>query len=192
MIDCAAAPLPDGATFLTFVDVTANVNVERALTEPEPGAGARWRNCATSFVHQCHYELRSPLTNVIGFTQLLGDETGRPALTRSPARRYSDDIMRSSAALIAIIDDILDLASVDTGALELVPGTVDIRQTITDASAGVRGPARRSPTIRLDVDAPTGLGDDKLPMASASGRSCSTSVQCDRLFAAGQTVRVTA
>ena len=44
VIDCAAAPLPDGATLLTFVDVTASVNVERALTERNEALETRRRS----------------------------------------------------------------------------------------------------------------------------------------------------
>ena len=73
-IDCTALPLPDGATLLTFVDVTASVNVERALTERNE-ALERASRLRDDFVHHVSYELRSPLTNIIGFTQLLGDET---------------------------------------------------------------------------------------------------------------------
>ena len=46
--------------------------------------------------------------------------------------------MRSSAALLAIINDILDLASIDTGAMELASRPVDIRETIDAAARGVQ------------------------------------------------------
>ena len=154
VLDCASAPLPDGATLVTFVDVTANVNVEKALTERNE-ALERAGQLRESFVHHVSYELRSPLTNVIGFTQLLGEGTVGPLNDRQ--KEYAGHIMRSSAALMAIIDDILDLASVDTGAIELVLGPVDIRQTITDAIAGVQDRLAES-KIRLDVQAQAGLG----------------------------------
>jgi signal transduction histidine kinase len=84
VLECAAEPLPDGGTLLTFVDVTASVNVERALTERNDALelASRLRN---EFVHHVSYELRSPLTNIIGFTELLGAETDRKA-ERAPAR----------------------------------------------------------------------------------------------------------
>ena len=134
VIDCNAQPLPDGATLLTFVDVTASVNVERALTDKNE-ALERASQLRDDFVHHVSYELRSPLTTIIGFTQLLGDETVGSLNPRQ--REYSDHIMRSSGALLAIINDILDLASIDTGSLELAREDVDIRQTITDAARGI-------------------------------------------------------
>ena len=105
-LDCTAQPLLDGATLLTFIDMSASVNVERALTDRNDALerAARLRD---DFVHHVSYELRSPLTNIIGFTELLGDGTVGPLNPRQ--RDYADHIMRSSAALLAILNDILDL-----------------------------------------------------------------------------------
>ena len=154
VLDCNIQPLPDGATLLTFVDVTASVNVERALTEKNDALerAARLRD---DFVHHVSYELRSPLTTIIGFTQLLGDETVGPLNPRQ--REYADHIMRSSGALLAIINDILDLASIDTGSLELDKEEVDLRQTIADAARGLEDRLAES-SVRLEVEAPEDLG----------------------------------
>ena len=100
------------------------------------------------FVHHVSYELRSPLTNIIGFTQLLGDETVGALNPRQ--REYADHIMRSSAALLAIINDILDLASIDTGSLELVPRDRRHPRDHRGGGARHRGPARRIARSRLD------------------------------------------
>ena len=153
-IDCNIQPLPDGATLLTFVDVTASVNVERALTDKNEALerAARLRD---DFVHHVSYELRSPLTTIIGFTQLLGDETVGPLNPRQS--EYADHIMRSSGALLAIINDILDLASIDTGSMELDREEVDIRQTIADAARGIEDRLAES-SVRLDVEAPEDIG----------------------------------
>ncbi|HEY8566749.1 MAG TPA: PAS-domain containing protein [Beijerinckiaceae bacterium] len=154
VLEAAAQPLPDGATLLTFIDMTASVNVERALLDRNDALekAARLRD---DFVHHVSYELRSPLTNIIGFTQLLGDETVGPLNPRQ--KEYAGHIMRSSGALLAIINDILDLASVDTGVMELACEAVDIRQTI---EAAVRGVADRlaESALSLEIDAPPELG----------------------------------
>ncbi|HKG77392.1 MAG TPA: PAS-domain containing protein [Beijerinckiaceae bacterium] len=154
VLDCAAQPLPDGATLLTFADVTASVNVERALTEKND-ALERASRLRDDFVHHVSYELRSPLTNVLGFTQLLGDETVGPLNPRQ--REYASHIMRSTAALLAILNDILDLASIDTGALELVYEPVNIRETIEAAARGVEDRLVEA-SLTLDIDAPAELG----------------------------------
>lgn len=154
VLDCAGQPLPDGATLLTFIDVTASVNVERALTEKNDALerAARLRD---DFVHHVSYELRSPLTTIIGFAQLLGDETVGALNERQ--REYAGHILRSSGALLAIINDILDLASIDTGSLELIPQDVDVRETI---EAAIRGLEDRVAEAKLDlvVEAPADIG----------------------------------
>jgi signal transduction histidine kinase len=153
-VDCMAQPLPDGATLLTFIDVTAGVNVERALKERND-ALERASRLRDDFVHHVSYELRSPLTNIIGFTQLLGDESLGALNPRQ--REYAGHIMRSSAALLAILNDILDLASIDTGSLELTPELVDIRGTIEAAVRGLEDRLAES-SLNLVIDAPATLG----------------------------------
>ena len=76
VLDCATVPLPDGATLVTFQDVTDSVNVERALIERADALQDADR-LKSAFVHHVSYELRSPLTNIIGFAQLLR-RTRRP------------------------------------------------------------------------------------------------------------------
>ena len=135
VLDCAAAPLPDGATLLTFIDMTASVNVERALTERNQAliGVEKLRN---EFVHHVSYELRSPLTNIIGFIQLLDDPAIGPLTGKQ--REYAGYVMKSSSALLAIIDDILDLASIDADAMELALDDVDIAEAMKAAAAGVQ------------------------------------------------------
>lgn len=153
-LDCTAQPLPDGATLLSFTDVTASVNVERALTERND-ALERASRLRDEFVHHVSYELRSPLTNIIGFTQLLGDETVGALNPRQ--RDYADHIMRSSASLLAMLNDILDLASIDTGSLELTPEIVDIRSTIEAAMRGLEDRLAES-SLTVEIDAPDDIG----------------------------------
>ncbi|MEN3211485.1 PAS-domain containing protein [Methylorubrum populi] len=154
VLDCSSQPLPLGATLLTFIDVTASANVERALTEKND-ALERASQLRDTFVHHVSYELRSPLTNIIGFTQLLGDETVGALNERQ--REYSEHIMRSSAALLVIINDILDLASIDAGSLELQRETIDVRATVDAAVRGIEDRLAES-DIRLDLDVPEGVG----------------------------------
>ena len=154
VLDCAAQPLPEGATLLTLIDVTASVNVERALTDKND-ALERASQLRDTFVHHVSYELRSPLTNIIGFTQLLGDETVGALNDRQ--REYSDHIMRSSGALLVMINDILDLASIDAGSLELSREVIDVRATVEAAARGLEDRLAES-AIGLALDVPDDIG----------------------------------
>ena len=147
VIDFATLPLPDGATLLTFEDVTEKRNYERALIERNEALVAADR-LKSQFISHVSYELRTPLTNIIGFSELL--ESVRTGPLNTKQREYLSDVSASSKSLLAIIDDILDLATIDAGALELRLGAVGVRQIVDAAVLGVRDRATRA-NIRLSV-----------------------------------------
>ena len=135
VIECAALPLPDGATLLTFLDSSANAKVEKALLDRNEALveAERIRN---DFVKHVSYELRTPLTSIIGFTQLLAEGGAGPLNPRQ--HEYASVISKSSSALLAIINDILDLASIDAGALALREEDVDVADAMRAAAEGVQ------------------------------------------------------
>jgi signal transduction histidine kinase len=135
VVNCATIPLPDGATLVTFQDVTDTVNVERALRERNEALETADR-LKIDFVHHVSYELRSPLTNIIGFAHFLGDPATGPLTEKQ--REYLSYITVSTNALLAIINNILDLATIDAGAMTLNLGFVDIRNTMEAAAEGVQ------------------------------------------------------
>jgi signal transduction histidine kinase len=154
VIDCATVPLPDGATLVTFQDVTDTVNVERALRERAEALEAADK-LKNDFVHHVSYELRSPLTNIIGFAQLLDDMSTGPLTDKQ--REYLGYITASSAALLAIINDILDLATIGAGAMTLDLGSVDVRKTMEAAAEGIRDRLKEN-DITLEIRAAPGIG----------------------------------
>ncbi len=154
MINMATMPLPDGATLVTFQDVTDTVNVERALRERNEALVAA-DSIKIEFVHHVSYELRSPLTNIIGFANLLGDSAFGPLTGKQ--REYLGYITTSTNALLAIINNILDLATIDAGAMTLNLAQVDIRASMFEAAEGVQD--RLIPNhITLDITADAGIG----------------------------------
>ncbi|TMJ42263.1 MAG: PAS domain-containing protein [Alphaproteobacteria bacterium] len=154
VLDCATMPLHDGATLVAFEDVTDTVNVERALRERNEALKAADK-LKTDFVHHVSYELRSPLTNIIGFADFLGDPVTGPLTGKQ--REYLSYITVSTNALLAIINNILDLASIDAGAMTLNLGAVDIRKTMEAAAEGVQDRLVKS-GITLEIHAPPEIG----------------------------------
>jgi signal transduction histidine kinase len=126
----AQVPLPKGQTMLTFIDVTDSVNVERALTDRND-ALRRSDQLKSEFVQHVSYELRSPLTNIMGFTELLELPTTGSLTDRQ--REYLGHISSSSTNLLAIVNDILDLATIDAGMMELSLGEVQTQDLVTSA-----------------------------------------------------------
>ena len=154
VIDFTTVPLPDGATLITFVNVTDSVNVERALMEKND-ALQEADQLKNAFIQHVSYELRSPLTNIIGFAQLLGDDNAGPLSIKQ--REYTGYILDSSSALLTIINDILDLATVDAGIMELDLREVDIRATVEAATLGLKDRLSEA-QITLDLDVPANIG----------------------------------
>ncbi|HEV7410122.1 MAG TPA: PAS-domain containing protein [Bradyrhizobium sp.] len=155
VLDCMTMPLPDGATMLTFQDITDTENVERALRERNEALEAA-DQMKVDFVHHVSYELRSPLTNIIGFADLLTDPTTGPLKPKQA--EYLGYITTSTSALFALINNILDLATIDAGAMTLELGPVDIRKTIDAAAEGIQD-RLATDRIELKVDADPGIGD---------------------------------
>ena len=148
VLDGMIRPLPDGATMLTFQDITDTENVERALRERNEALEAA-DQMKVDFVHHVSYELRSPLTNIIGFTELLAQPDTGPLLQRQ--REYLDHIGSSSSVLLTIVNDILDLATVDAGIMELDIGEVDVDR-IVKQSGELIAERLREHGIELDID----------------------------------------
>jgi signal transduction histidine kinase len=154
VIDYATVPLPDGQTMVTFVNATDSVNVERALVERAEALEAA-DSLKNAFIQHVSYELRSPLTNIIGFAQLLADP--RVGQLNGKQRDYTGYILSSSSALLAIVNDILDLATVDAGIMELDLAEVDVAEAVAASIEGLQDRIRES-HIRLETQIPEGIG----------------------------------
>jgi signal transduction histidine kinase len=154
VVDLTTVPLPDGATLVAFLDVTDTVNVERALRERNEALEAADK-LKINFVHHVSYELRSPLTNIIGFAHFLREPATGPLTEKQ--KEYLGYITASTNALLAIINDILDLATIDAGAMTLNIGPVDIKRTMQAAAEGVRDRLVKD-AIKLEIKAAPDIG----------------------------------
>ncbi len=161
VLHCMSRPLPDGATMMTFQDITDTENVERALRESNDALKAA-DQMKIDFVHHVSYELRAPLTTIIGFAHFLSDPSTGP-LTPKQAE-YLDYVTKSTNALLALTNNILDLATIDAGAMRLELGPVDIRKAIEAAAEGLQDRlATDRIRLKIDVDADIGsfIGDER-------------------------------
>src|ERR1044072_8326345 len=161
VLECMTIPLPDGATMLTFQDITDTENVERALRERNEALETA-DQMKVDFVHHVSYELRSPLTTIIGFAHFLSDPSTGP-LTEKQAE-YLNYVTKSTNALMALTDNILDLATIDAGAMKLELGPVDIRTAIESAREGIQDRlATDRIELKVDIDSDIGnfTGDER-------------------------------
>ena len=134
LLDYATTRLPDGQTMMTFLDVTESASYSKVLKERNDALVTADR-LKDAFVENVSYELRSPLTNIIGFADLLAGTEGDSLNERQKA--YIEYIRASSVTLGVLIDNILDLASVDAGIAELNPEPLNVSVLIDKARAGL-------------------------------------------------------
>ncbi|HJR83385.1 MAG TPA: ATP-binding protein, partial [Sphingomicrobium sp.] len=119
----AAVPLPDGNALFTMVDVTDSTRIQAALRERAAALEAADR-VKTDFVANMSYELRTPLTSIGGFAEMLaGGYAGKLAPAASD---YVDAILEAVGRLSKLIDDVLDLTQGDTRGIVLERERVDI------------------------------------------------------------------
>lgn len=122
-------PLPEGQSMLTFSDTTANVNFEKALNERAEALEAS-DQLKSKFIQHVSYELRAPLTSISGFGEMLATpEIGK---MNEKQTEYLSHINTASDDLRAMVDDILDLASIDAGSMTLDLQPVHLENLISD------------------------------------------------------------
>ncbi|AEI37090.1 sensor histidine kinase [Zymomonas mobilis] len=112
----STVPLPDGNVLFTMLDVTDSWHIERALRDRNEALEAADR-LKTDFVANMSYELRTPLTSISGFAEMLAQ--GYCGDLSKTATDYVTAILDAVARLSALIDDILDLTLLESGNLEL-------------------------------------------------------------------------
>ena len=119
----AAVPLPDGNALFTMVDVTDSTRIEAALRERATALEEADR-VKTDFVANMSYELRTPLTSIGGFAEMLA--AGYAGKLSPKAADYMDAILEAVGRLSKLVDDVLDLTTGDTRPVALEMERVDI------------------------------------------------------------------
>ncbi|GES46841.1 two-component sensor histidine kinase [Rhizobium dioscoreae] len=154
VLDYAVIPLPNAQTMLTFVNKTDSVRAERALTEKNE-ALLKADELKNDFVQHVSYELRSPLTNIIGFTDLL-KTPGIGSLNERQAE-YIDHISTSSSVLLTLVNDILDLATLDAGIMRLNYSEIVLSDLLDEVSMQIADRLQES-GVMLEITVPAHLG----------------------------------
>lgn len=148
-------PLPDGNTLIAFADVTATRRVESALRDRAEAFEAADR-LKTEFVRNVSYQLRSPLTTIFGYAELL--ETQRNGALTERQTDHVRAILSASDHLNKLIENILDLALIEAGRMDLDLDTVNLEDLITDGIEMVVSKAEDTEvTVRADVVGKLGM-----------------------------------
>ena len=147
-------PLPDGATLIAFSDITEKQKLEKAYQD-RSAALAEAERLKRDFVGNVSYELRTPLTTIIGYSELL-DFAGDALPAK--AQGYIGSVRSAASQLARSIDDVLDMAQIDAGEMALDVGDVPIGGLLAEAAERwAREAANLEATVEIVCDDETGL-----------------------------------
>jgi signal transduction histidine kinase len=128
VLGLAMSPLPDGATLVTFADMTDRFRIESALRDRAEALEAADR-LKSDFVHHASFLFRDPLNAVQGFAEILA--SGSAGALTDKQREYVGDILSAANTLADVTSDILDLAMIDSGAMRLELARVNLYELLS-------------------------------------------------------------
>ena len=138
IFEFAAIPLPDGNALFTMLDVTDSRRVEQVLRDRNEALEQADR-VKTAFVTNMSYELRTPLTTIAGFAEMMS--AGYAGDISDSAKEYVDGILQSTNRLAMLIDNVLDLTQGEAGTLPIDRAPVDLAALAKDCVARITGEA---------------------------------------------------
>lgn len=127
----AAVPLPDGNALFTMLDISDSRKVERVLRD-RAASLEEADKAKTAFVSNMSYELRTPLTSISGFAEML--QAGLAGALEPTAQEYVQAILTSTERLGMLVDRVLDLTQNDGGTLPMESKHIELAVLLHDAA----------------------------------------------------------
>lgn len=154
VLDYLGLPLPDGAVLHSFLDISDSVRVEQALRDSNDALEAADR-LKSEFIANITYQLRTPLTAIMGFAEILQNQYFGPLNARQ--QDYCSNILEAGQRLITLINDILELATIEAGYMNLDRSEVSINHLVSGVADVVADWARQE-DLELEVECPDDIG----------------------------------
>ncbi len=127
VLEFSYVPLPDGANLLSYIDATARHRIEKMLRERNEALETA-DQIKTEFLTNISYTLRSPFNTIIGFSEILLNQYFGEI--NDQQKEYVEGILNASNHLLSLINDILDLSSIEAGQMVLKCENIDIYSLI--------------------------------------------------------------
>ncbi|NOT07434.1 MAG: response regulator [Gemmatimonadales bacterium] len=148
-----SVPQPGGLLYATARDVTDRRQVETVMRAAKEAAEASNR-AKSDFLAKMSHELRTPLNSIIGFSEILEDETAGTLTDKQ--RRYVGNVLLSGRNLLQLINDILDLSKVESGRMELTITEFSVQGALEQVRNVVMALADRK-RLQLTLEVEPGL-----------------------------------
>jgi signal transduction histidine kinase len=143
-------PLPDGATLIAFLDITAAKRVETALRDQAEALAAADR-LKTEFVQNVSVQLRDPLQTITGYSEMLATRIAGPLNDRQ--QDQVNNVLSAATHLSKLVDNVLDLAMIEAGEVALELSDVNIHAALQEAAASAATNARDTEIpVRISCD----------------------------------------
>ena len=154
VMDYQTVPLPDGSVLNSFLNITDSVRVEQALRASNAALATADR-LKSDFVANVSYQLRTPLNTITGFADILAEQYFGKLNERQ--LDYTNTIRAESEKLTRLINDVLDLATIEAGRMTIDPHEVSVASLLNEAKLMTAAWARQQ-MIDILIDCPTDIG----------------------------------
>ncbi len=161
LVDYSTVPLPDGGVLITYTDVTDTVRVENALREKN-AALEEAEQLKLDFLANVSYQLRTPLNAIMGFNEMLAQEFF--GSLNDKQKEYTRDIHGASESLLSLINDILDLSTIEAGQMDLDIEKTSIKAMMESVMELVEDWARKE-QIEVSLVCPANIGQAEIDVS---------------------------
>jgi PAS domain S-box-containing protein len=155
--------MEDGSTIIFYIEISdlkqANIDREAALTKAEKANRAK-----SEFLATMSHEFRTPLNAIIGFSGMLQAQYFGP-LGSSNYIEYANDIHRSGEHMLALVNDVLDVAAIEAGKRFISIEAISVQEVLADCIRNMETMLDDA-CIELICDTP-----DDLPVLNTDKRS---------------------
>jgi signal transduction histidine kinase len=161
VLEVRSDPTPDGGFVVTYTDVTEHTEAEAGLRAAKEQAEAASR-AKSQFLATMSHELRTPLNAIIGFSDALMHDPSRAGMAK--IAEYAASINEAGRHLLALINDILDVARIEAGRIDLAEDRVDLAR-LAESCRRLMEPTARTTgatlTLAIPADLPPVRGDER-------------------------------